>query len=76
VLWASTRAITAAEYLLAIADHPQSGLTRWLNRADTSVTPRYDTGWYSGAGMALFLIELHETLQGVEMKPRLMPANP
>ena len=71
------RAITAAEYLLAIAEHPQPGLTRWLNRSDTSVTPRYDTGWYSGgAGMALFLIELHEALQGVPMKARLMPANP
>jgi uncharacterized protein YyaL (SSP411 family) len=71
------RAITAADYLLAIAEHPQPGMTRWLHRADNSVTPRYDTGWYSGgAGMALFLIELHEALQGVPMKERLLPANP
>jgi uncharacterized protein YyaL (SSP411 family) len=71
------RAIEAAEYLLDIADHPAPGRTRWLNRMDSSSTPRYDTGWYSGgAGIGIFLLELHDALRGVMPGTRFSVINP
>lgn len=73
------RAINAAQFLLATADHPQEGQSRWLNRApDNSGEPvEYRTGWYSGAaGIGIFLVELHDTLRGLPMETRFSPMNP
>jgi uncharacterized protein YyaL (SSP411 family) len=72
------RTRTAARYLIAIADHPRPGQTRWLNRYDNSDEPReYRTGMYSGvAGIALFLIELHDAERGRQVPVRFSPLHP
>lgn len=72
------RATEAAQYLLGVADHPQPGQTRWLNRFDDSgQTPEYRAGWYSGAaGIGLFLVELHDSLNGRFVSSRFSALNP
>ncbi len=71
------RAIKAAQYLLAVADHTQPGQARWLDRIDNSEPPEYRTGWYTGvAGVGIFLVELHDTLRGHKLSSRFGPLNP
>jgi uncharacterized protein YyaL (SSP411 family) len=71
------RAIKAAEYLMAVADHPRPGQTRWHDRADNSEPPAYRTGWYTGgAGVGIFLVELHDTLRGKPLSSRFSALNP
>jgi uncharacterized protein YyaL (SSP411 family) len=73
------RALRAAQWLLATADHPAVAQSRWLNRTeDGSGEPvEYRTGWYSGAaGIGIFLVELHDTLRGVPMETRFSPMSP
>ena len=71
------RAIKAAEYLIAVADHPRPGQSRWLDRIDDAETPAYRTGWYTGvAGVGIFLVELHDTLRGRKLSSRFSSLNP
>jgi hypothetical protein len=77
----------AAAYLLSMADHPQSGQSRWL----TYVLPKpawasdpvdypveYDTGWYTGAaGIGIFFLDLYEATLGTGgVLDELTPLNP
>lgn len=71
------RAVAAGEYLLSIADHPVPGQTRWLTHTDSSGPAQYETGWYGGtAGIALFLTELHDALQGRPVAAPFSSLNP
>lgn len=61
-------ALRSADYLLAIAEHPAPGQSRWLSypgpeRTDFD-TQGYELGWYGGAaGIGLFLLAAHELVQ-------------
>lgn len=71
------RALAAGDYLLAVADHPQPGHARWLNRFDDSHPAEYRTGWYSGAaGIGIFLVELHDALGGRIVTTGFSPLHP
>jgi hypothetical protein len=82
-----SEAQAAAQYLLNVADHPQTGQARWLTytlpkpawASDPVGFPvEYDTGWYTGAaGIGIFLLDLHDATRGIgSVSDELTPLNP
>jgi lantibiotic modifying enzyme len=60
-------AVSAADYLLSVAETPNQGQLRWINYTSPENinydAKQYYTGWYSGAaGIGIFFIDLYNAL--------------